>query len=180
VIDGIYKSFGKDVSFMVVFDYAAHQCNTGNQDVAAELFKRVYERLKQPGGSEETKLLAAFAHALCATRAASEWPVSRAYFPSEIADRFAEAQNRFIAMTIVAHSNRKGIAAVAGGNTSGFQLRIRGSSHSLKVQGDGGRPEVVISPPTSDGQMQRLVEEARQFQVTIPCMFMISGAQSWW
>jgi len=60
IIDGI----GSGVSFMVVYDFAARESNTGNQDVAAELFERVYERLKQPGGSEETKLLSAFAHAL--------------------------------------------------------------------------------------------------------------------
>jgi len=180
VIDGIYKQFGSDVSFMVVYDYAARESNTGQQDVAAELFKKVYEYLKQPGGSEETKLLSAFAHALCATRATGTWPVSRVHFPAEIADKFDEARNRFVAMTIVAHSNRKGIAAVAGGNTAGFQLRIRGSSHTLKVQSDGDRTEVIISPPTSDSQMQSLVEQARQFQVTIPCMFMILGAESWW
>ena len=180
VIDDVYRSFGSDVSFTVVYDYAARESNTGHQDLAAELFNRVYAHLKQHGGSEETKLLSAFAHALCATRATGTWPVSRAHFPAEIADRFCEARNRFVAMAIVAHSNRKRIAAVAGGDTSGFELRIRGSPHTLKVQGDGGTAEVIISPATSDSQMQSLVEQARQFQVTIPCMFMTLGAESWW
>jgi hypothetical protein len=170
----------KNVSFPQLQDYAAREANTGNHAVAAEIFYRIYQYVCAPGANEEGKLLTAFSCSYCACRAGGIWPISPESFPSELSSRYLEAKGRFLTNLILEHGERDGIVRWVSGDSSAFEIRVRGSLHSLKVTNAGG---VVISPPTTDTDMLGLIERARQFQLTIPCQYshkqLIAGTP-WW
>jgi ankyrin repeat protein len=178
LVDSCSKRLGKDFNFATLFDYAARECNTGNYAVAAELFHRIYEQLKASSGNDETMVLSAFSCSYCACRAKGVWPISQECFPADLCPRYLEARGRFVATLILAHSNRNGIAKCIGGDSLHFEVRVRGTSvHSVKVQDNG---DVVVVPATTDKEMQDIIERARRLQLTIPCMFLLVGSQSWW